>query len=105
MQSRTAGPGVSRGWQLVIPCVVIALAVILRGFRLGFQSVWYDEAFTIHAAAVPLNEMLRILVDDFNHPPLHTLLVHAWFQITGVGVVQARALSAIFGVASVGALY
>jgi len=49
--------------------------------------------------------MLQILIDDFNHPPLHSVLVHWWFNLFGVGVPQARVLSAIFGTLAVAALY
>lgn len=84
---------------------VALLALALRLFRIDGQSAWFDEAFTIHASASPWGDMLRILVQDFNHPPLHSALVHWWFDVFGVGVLQARVLSAIFGTMAVVALY
>jgi len=84
---------------------VALLALVIRAYRIDAESVWYDEAFTVYSSAATPGEMLRILVEDFNHPPLHSLLVHWWFGLFGVGVVQARALSAVFGTLAVIALY
>src|SRR5678815_5553393 len=79
---------------------VALLALVIRAYRIDAESVWYDEAFTVYSSAATPGEMLRILIEDFNHPPLHSLLVHWWFGLFGVGVVQARALSAVFGTVS-----
>jgi uncharacterized membrane protein len=49
--------------------------------------------------------MMRILVTDFSHPPLHTMLVRWWFALFEVSVFGARLLSAIFGTLAVPALY
>lgn len=93
-----------RNETVAVGCVTL-LALALRLFRIDAQSAWFDEAFTIHAGASRWGEMLRILIDDFNHPPLHSLLVHWWFDLFAVGVLQARVLSAIFGTLAVAALY
>src|SRR6478735_12328445 len=84
---------------------ITLVAMGLRLFRIDAQSAWFDEAFTIHAAAAPWDGMMRILVDDFAHPPLHTALVRWWFALFGVSVSGARLLSALFGTLAVPALY
>jgi uncharacterized membrane protein len=49
--------------------------------------------------------MMRILVGDFSHPPLHTIVVRWWFALFDVSVLGARLLSAMFGTLAVPALY
>ena len=92
-------------WAVPLAGLVILAAAALRVFHIDNQSAWVDEAFTVHASAQPWDGMMRILVADFNHPPLHTMLVRWWGDVFGVGVVQARVLSAIFGTAAVAAVY
>lgn len=87
----------------VLALTVLALA--LRLFRLDFQSAWVDEAFTIHAATRPWSGMIDMLVGDFNHPPLHTILIRGWLDLFGVGIWQARLLSVLAGAAAVPALF
>jgi 4-amino-4-deoxy-L-arabinose transferase-like glycosyltransferase len=89
-----------------MPAVLVTLvALALRLYRLNAQGAWVDEAFTIHAAAQPWNEMMAILISDYNHPPLHTALLWAWFDAVGVGVVQARLISVLAGTGAVLAIY
>ena len=42
---------------------------------------------------------------DFVHPPLHYYLLHVWFEVTGVGIFQARLLAALFGILSLPLLF
>jgi uncharacterized membrane protein len=84
---------------------ITLVAMGLRLFRIDAQSAWLDEAFTIHAAAGRWDDMMRILVEDFSHPPLHTALVRWWFALSGVNVLGARLLSALFGTLAIPALY
>jgi uncharacterized membrane protein len=84
---------------------ITLLATGLRLFRIDAQSAWVDEAFTIHAAAGRWDDMMGILIGDFNHPPLHTMLVRGWFALFDVSVLDARLLSAMFGTLAVPALY
>jgi len=84
---------------------IVLAALALRLYRIDAQSAWVDEAWTVHAAASPWPAMMRQLVTDFNHPPLHTMVASWWFDVVHVGVLQARLLSALFGTAAVAALY
>lgn len=62
----------------------ILLAFGLRAYRLGTQSIWYDEALSVHYARQPLPELLR-LVATSDHPPLYFLLLHAWLRLGAFG--------------------
>ncbi len=76
------------------------VAAVLRFFRLGHQSLWIDEQFTLVAAGLPGHLAWRDLVDNV-HGPLHTLAVAlaAMLGSTSEGVL--RTPSALAGVALV----
>ena len=97
-----AGPSASR-WAL--PVVVVLLGLVLRIVYLMHESVSGDEAFSITLTRDPLGEMMRRLVLDLVHPPLHYLALRGWLKVFGFGLFQARVLSVIFGTLAVVFLY
>jgi 4-amino-4-deoxy-L-arabinose transferase-like glycosyltransferase len=85
---------------------IVAAGLVLRLYRLDAQSVWYDEAFTIAQSAKSLGGLFAALVlEGGRHPPLHYWLLHGWFALTGIGAMEARLLSVVFGTLSIPALY
>jgi 4-amino-4-deoxy-L-arabinose transferase-like glycosyltransferase len=87
------------------PAFVILLGLGLRLYGLNNESVGLDEAFSMVACRESLGDMLRRLISDFVHPPLHYFALRAWLDIFGSGVSQARILSVIFGTLSIALLY
>jgi len=83
---------------------VLALAAGLRAYRIGFKSLWYDEAWSITLALKGLGEAWREMGGQV-YPPLHQLLLHFWLGVFGPSEAAARSLSALFGVLSVWAAY
>lgn len=78
------------------------LAVILVGFglrvyRLGAQSLWYDEGFSVWLAQQSLP---AVTFGDFN-PPLYYYLLHFWVQVVGTTEFAVRYLSVFFGLLTV----
>lgn len=72
----------SQGFALGVLLITV-LALGLRAWRLGAQSLWFDETFTVLVARKPWTEGLRILVVDGVHPPLFywlTKLILPWGQ-------------------------
>ncbi len=84
---------------------ITGLALALRLFRLDWQSVWIDETISMTVCSQPLRTMMRRLVIDYVHPPLHYLVLRTWMNLTGFTPFQARLLSVIFGVLAVLAIY
>jgi len=84
--------------------LVLILAAWLRFFGIGSKSLWYDEAWSVALAAVDLKTAV-ILVKGQIYPPLYQILLHFWLLLFGTSETAARALSAVFGIASVAALY
>ena len=89
--------------------VVLALAVLLRGYRLGEQNLWLDEVIHVAIARQSPKEILR----NYNphgdparrdQAPLSFLLLHPFLSPTHLEW-SARLPSAIFGAADVIAIY
>lgn len=68
-----------RNLKLLIP--IILLSSILMGISIIKQNFWFDEAFTISLAKVPLKNFLQALPMDYN-PPLYYILVHFLLKLT-----------------------
>ena len=76
------------------------LAAAIRLFRLGHQSLWIDEQFTLAAAGLPGRIAWRDLLDNV-HGPLHTLAVALAASIGGTSEWVLRLPSALAGIAMV----
>lgn len=53
---------------------LFGMAAALRLWRLGAAEVWYDEAFTLRLAQLPIARLIAATAGD-THPPLYYLLV------------------------------
>jgi mannosyltransferase len=73
------------------------LAFALRLYRLGYQSIWYDEGVSIHLATKDLVALTRHTAGDI-HPPLYYYLLHFWILAAGQTEFAVAFLSVFFGV-------
>ena len=80
------------GWLLV----TILLAFGLRLYRLGTDSLWYDETVSVHLAGKSVPELVAHTAGDI-HPPGYYLLLHAWTRLAGNSEFSAAYLSLFFG--------
>jgi len=80
------------------------LAVALYTFRLDYQSLWYDEGFSVYLASMSLGEITARTAHDI-HPPFYYFLLHFWMPIFGSSEFALRFLSLIFGVLAVPLIY
>lgn len=91
--------GVAALWALC------GLALVLRAYRLGHQSLWMDEVLTATTARQSLARLLTDPLVDVNFPPLHNVVVHLVQRWVGESDVLLRLPSALAGVLSVPALF
>ncbi len=84
--------------------VVFLAAFALRIFRLDFQSLWYDEAFSVYLAQFSLAEITVRTAADIQ-PPLYYYLLHVWIVLAGQSEFAARFLSLFFGVLTIPLMY
>ncbi|MBI4786384.1 MAG: glycosyltransferase family 39 protein [Chloroflexi bacterium] len=89
----------------IIPLLVIILAAFaLRVFRLDFQSLWYDEAFSVYLAQFALGDITARTAADIQ-PPLYYYLLHFWISIAGDSEFAVRFFSLFFGVLTIPLMY
>ena len=83
-----------------ILAVVIAAGAILRLMRLGNQSFWLDEAFSVLLVRAPWHAFVYQLRTAEANSSFYYLLLRLWTQL-GDGEAQTRLLSAIAGIATI----
>jgi 4-amino-4-deoxy-L-arabinose transferase-like glycosyltransferase len=74
--------------------------VLLRVFRLGHQSLWIDEMFTLEAAVVG-GALTPALVFESIHGPLFGVILHLWSHVAGLSEFALRLPSALLGAATI----
>jgi len=84
--------------------VLVLVAFFLRLYRLEAQSIWWDEAISLHLATSDVSELL---VDRAAHvhPPLYFLLLKGWVALAGMSAFVVRFFSVWFNVLLVPAAY
>ena len=80
--------------------VILLLAFGMRVYRLGVDSLWYDETVSALLARKPLAAMWAHTARDI-HPPLYYALLHFWRLVAGDSEYALAFLSVWFGVAGV----
>lgn len=74
-----ADPDIALSTFLWSCALVLLLSSVLRLWDLGSVPLWKDEAFTVLAGRLPLNQILFNEID--NHPPLIYVIEHAWLML------------------------
>ncbi len=69
---------------------ILLAGTALRLFRLGADSLWYDETVSTLLAGSSLPELLRHTAGDI-HPPLYYILLRAWLIVMGYPTGHADA--------------
>lgn len=79
-----------------------AVAAVAAGVVLRFATtspLWLDEALSVNIAQLPLGDIPEALRHD-GHPPLYYFLLHGWMAVFGQSDLAVRALSGLFGLAT-----
>ncbi len=80
--------------------LILLLAFALRLFRLGEQSLWYDEGVSWYLTQFSLSELIRWTAADIQ-PPFYYLILWAAVRLFGASEFALRFPSVIFGVLTV----
>ncbi|MDL1898305.1 hypothetical protein FBQ82_18820 [Anaerolineae bacterium CFX7] len=94
---------VKRFWKLA-PFAILLLGFALRLYRLGVNSLWYDETVSVVLAQSELGELIRHTAGDI-HPPLYYLLLHFWGRLAGWSEFAMAFVSLWFGVLLIALVY
>lgn len=81
---------------------IMALAAIVRFYDLTAAAIWGDEGSSLLLARYSLDGIWNHAAFDV-HPPLYFMLLHGWIELFGDGIFAIRCLSALLGIAVVGA--
>ncbi len=81
---------------LVLP-VILLIAVGVRFYGLGDESLWLDEIETVRLVNLPFSEMMHYITHADSHPPLFSLIMHGWCRVAGSSDFAVRFWSAVFG--------
>ncbi|MCP4167639.1 MAG: hypothetical protein GY759_17360 [Chloroflexi bacterium] len=79
---------------------ILLLAFALRLYRLGVESLWYDETVSALLASKPLASMWAHTAGDI-HPPLYYGLLHLWTGLTSSSEFTLAFMSLWFGMATI----
>ncbi len=102
-RARPAVRVADRATVAVIGLTMVAAAV--RFWRIGHQSFWYDEAFTVVLVHRSPSAMFSLLPKTELTPPLYYCVAWVWVRVFGYGEAALRSLSALAGVATVPVIY
>lgn len=102
-QSTARGP--TRGWHRIdwMLILVVIAAGGLRFWKLGAQSLWFDELVTTEV--VSKGKLFTNVVHMEGSPPLYFIAVWGWTKLFGDTDTAYRSLSALVGTATVPVVY
>lgn len=83
---------------------LVAFAALLAIFVFSQQSLRLDESQSLWQTSRTPGKILNILAQDV-HVPLYHMILHYWQLFLGNGVFAARALSLVFFLAAIPAMY
>ena len=106
IDTRNDIPGRSRwGGVPVALGVILTVALGIRVWGIGAQSLWHDEVLTTLSATVPFAEVVDAVQHNENKPPLYFFVMNLWVRAAGLSEAALRWPSALFGTAAVGVMY
>ncbi len=103
-QAPAAGRTAARRPDAVLMAVV-GVGFGLRFWRLGSQSLWYDEWLTTEATSGGLGDLMHHVAAREGITPPYFVLMWGWARVVGDGDAALRSLSALAGVATVPVAY
>ena len=93
------------GWRTAVWTVVAAAAATGAALRFVASSpMWLDEALSVNIASLAVGDVVEALRHD-GHPLLYYLLLGRWLDVFGDSDAAARALSGLFSLAAVPAVW
>ncbi|MBY0568574.1 MAG: glycosyltransferase family 39 protein [Hyphomonadaceae bacterium] len=84
---------------------IIALGALLRFWNLGEPSLWADEIASVSFGRVPADLLWSDWMVYETNPPLYYALLNGWMDVFGEGEFAVRAMSVVFGLAAIAAVF
>jgi mannosyltransferase len=80
------------------------LSAVLMLIGLGRRPLWFDETVSVEAAKLPASSLAHYVASTESNMSLYHVLLHLWLLLNG-GDAFARALSVVFGLATLPLVY
>jgi len=92
--------------ELAVVAVITLGGGFLRFFRLTFQSLWFDELFSVvfSRSSLTVSAIVEKYAGDV-HSVGYPVLLHVWLRLFGDNDMAARSLSAIWGVIGIAVIW
>lgn len=101
---RSEGPNTTTRWEWALLGLLLLIGVLVRFYRLP-NGLWFDEIQTlVDYVRLPLNQILTTY-DSQNQHLLYSVLAGIATGVFGESAATLRLPAALFGVASLGAMY
>lgn len=85
---------------------VVVVGSFLRVFRIGSESLWLDEGYSVHfVQTMNMTELVFELPWADNSPPLYYVLLDIWTALFGYAEWSVRLLSTVFGICTIIVIY
>src|SRR3989344_1347451 len=85
---------------------IILLGLLLRLYDLDKESIWVDEAYSLHYALLPSpNEVMAGTVETEGAPPGYYLFLHYWIKVFGSSEFSVRFPSLLAGAISIAIIF
>jgi len=82
---------------LIIFFLILCSGALLRIYRLGSWDLWFDEVISVYAVKSHVTQDIQ--------PPLYYSFLSLWLRFFTENEFSLRALSALFGILSIGVVY
>jgi uncharacterized membrane protein len=92
-------------YQILILTIIFIGYLLLRFWNLTDACLFFDEIFSLHAAAHSWPEMFRFVAQDLIHPPLFYVLLKIWISLGGESLFWVRLFPAVFSIAALVPLF
>lgn len=89
-----------RNIRLAALAAVCLLYILLRFWNLNGSCLWFDEIFSVHAAAHSWDAMFWFVAQDLIHPPLFYILLKLWIFAGGESLIWLRVFPVFFSIAA-----
>jgi len=94
--------GLFRDRYFIALIIIMVIGAVLRFYRISFQSLWIDEGATYYYV---LNDVFGILTQTEQTPPPFYIIEHYSYVLLGHSELSLRLPAALFGIASIPAIY
>lgn len=77
--------------------LIFVLQFVFNSYKLGDNSLWYDETFSLNLANGSLIDLIEVSKITDPNPPLYPIFLHFWIKLFGISEFAVRSLSVLAG--------